>query len=254
MPSPTLDKTRYFTEHLTELRRGLIHSLVFASIGVGVAFLRSGLLFSLLLRPFHVAFSGLPGVEARTLQTLVPIEAFMINMKLATVVGLLLASPFILREIWVFASPALKVNERRAILMVFLLGLFFFAGGVAFGYFLVIPLALEFLIRYNLDYHFIPQWTLQGYFDFVVNFLLLFGAIFELPLVLAALVGIGVATPAFLQHKRKHAILAIFVLAAIIAPSADPVTQTIVAVPLIVLYEIGIWLSYFAFRKKEKTL
>ena len=250
MPSSSPDKIRYFTDHLIELRKGLVHSLVFLGVGVGLAFWKSGFLFSVLLQPFHRAFAAIPGAGERSLQTLAPIEAFMINMKLATVAGIILASPFLLHEIWVFASPALKANERRAILMVFLLGLFFFAGGLAFGYFLVIPLALEFLLRYNLDYQFIPQWTLQGYFAFVVNFLLLFGAIFELPLVLAALVAIGVATPAFLSQKRKHAVLAIFVLAAIIAPSADPVTQTIVAVPLILLYEIGIWLSYITFREK----
>jgi sec-independent protein translocase protein TatC len=83
-----------------------------------------------------------------------------------------------------------------------------------------------------------------------VNFLLIFGCVFELPLVLAALVSVGVATPAFLIQKRKHAILGIFILAAFIAPSADPISQIIVAVPLIVLYEIGIWLSYLAVRRK----
>ena len=173
----------------------------------------------------------------------------MIDMKLSTVVGILFASPFILREIWSFASPALKSGERKAILAVFLLGLFFFAGGLAFGYFIVIPLALEFLIQYNLSFHFIPQWTLQGYFSFVVNFLLLFGVVFELPLVLAALVAIGVATPAFLVQKWKAAVLVIFVVSAFLAPSADPITQTIVAIPLCGLYVVGIGLSYLARRK-----
>lgn len=84
----------------------------------------------------------------------------------------------------------------------------------------------------------------------MVNFLLIFGLVFELPLVLAGLVSIGLATPAYLAHLRKHAIIAIFILAAFIAPSADPVTQTIVAVPLVILYEVGIWLSYLAVRKK----
>ncbi len=246
------DRPRYITEHLTELRKGLVHSLAVTVIFVGIAFWRSDLLFDILLKPFQDVLSMFPafGEHVQTLQTLSPIEAFMINMKLATMAGLALASPWILREIWVFAAPALKSNERMGILMVFCLGLFFFSGGLAFGYYLVVPLALRFLIRYNLDYHFLPQWTLQGYFSFVMNFLLIFGLVFELPLVLAALVSIGVATPAFLAHKRKHAIIAIFILSAFIAPSADPVTQTIVAVPLIFLYELGIWLSYLAVREK----
>jgi sec-independent protein translocase protein TatC len=247
------DRPRYITEHLVELRKGLIHSLVVAAIGVGLAFWRSDWLFSALLKPFKDVLGKFPDVNqhVQTLQTLAPIEAFMINMKLATMVGLALASPFILREIWVFAAPALKSNERFGILMVFCLGLFFFSGGLAFGYYLVVPLALQFLIHYNLDYNFLPQWTLQGYFNFVVNFLLIFGLVFELPLVLAGLVSIGVATPAYLAHLRKHAIIAIFILSAFIAPSADPITQTIVAVPLIVLYEVGIWLSYLAVWKKS---
>lgn len=252
MSSPSSDKPRYLTEHLRELRSGLIRSLVVAALGVGLAFWQSGPLFSALLKPFRTALAGFPELAGRVqgLQTLAPIEAFMINMKLATVAGLILASPFLLREIWVFASPALKPNERAGILMVFSLGLFFFAGGLAFGYYVIVPLALEFLIRYNLDYQFIPQWTLQGYFSFTVNFLLVFGCVFELPLVLAALVAIGVATPAFLIQKWKHAVIGIFVLAAVVAPSADPITQTLVAVPLVLLYGVGIGLSYLAVRNR----
>lgn len=230
----------------------MVRSLIAAGIGVALAFWRSDWLFAALLKPFNTVLAKFPEAASKvqTLQTLAPIEAFMINMKLATVVGIVLASPVLLREAWVFASPALKANERSGLLVVFSLGLFFFASGLAFGYFLVVPLALQFLIHYNLDYHFLPQWTLQGYFNFVVNFLLIFGLVFELPLLLAGMVSIGIATPAFLAQKRKHAILGIFILSAFIAPSADPVTQTIVAVPLMVLYEIGIWLSYLAARKK----
>jgi sec-independent protein translocase protein TatC len=253
MTTNSTDKPRYVTEHLTELRRGLVKSLIAAGIGVIAAFWKSDWLFAALVGPFRAVLSKFPEMsgQVHTLQTLAPIEAFMINMKLATIAGMALASPFILREIWVFASPALKSNERFGLLMVFFLGLFFFSGGVAFGYFLVVPLALQFLVHYNLDYHFLPQWTLQGYFSFVLNFLLIFGLVFELPLILAALVSIGVATPAFLAQKRKHAIVGIFILSAFIAPSADPITQTIVAVPLVFLYEVGILLSYLAIRKRS---
>jgi sec-independent protein translocase protein TatC len=253
-PNEIIDRPRYFTDHLQDLRRGLVRSLVVAAIGLCVAFWKSNLLFDFLLMPFKTVLSKFPtiGSQIHTLQTLTPVEAFMINMKLAAIAGILLASPFILRELWSFVSPALKPDEKNAVLMVFCLGLFFFCGGVAFGYFFIVPVSLEFLMRYNLDFNFIPQWTLQGYYAFVVNFLLIFGCVFELPLVLAALVSVGIATPAFLSQKRKHAILGIFVLAALIAPSADPITQTIVAVPLILLYEIGIWLSYLAMRRKNK--
>ena len=252
MPNPPPDQPKYLVEHLAELRQRLVRCLVIALTGMAVAFWKSDWLFNLLLRPFRKVQSQFPDFanQVHSLQTLAPIEAFMINMKLATIAGLVLASPFILREIWAFSAPALKTNERGAIFMVFCLGLFFFGGGLAFGYFVIIPLALQFLVKYNLDYHFIPQWTLDGYFSFLSNFLLVFGCLFELPLVLAALVSIGVATPAFLAQKRKHAIVGIFVLAFFVAPSADPISQTLVALPLIALYEVGIWLSYLAVRKK----
>ena len=255
MPDPTPDRPKYLTEHLSELRQGLIKSLVFVVLGMVLAFWKSDLLFEILLKPFHDSLASFPEFSAQvhTLQTLTPIEAFMINMKLAAIVGLVLASPFILWQAWKFVAPALKSHERGGILMVFLLGLFFFLGGLAFGYFVIVPIAMRFLIRYNLDYHFIPQWTLQGYFGFVMNFLLVFGCVFELPLVLAGLVTLGVATPAFLSQKRKHAIVGIFILAFFISPSADPLTQTIVALPLIVLYEFGILLSRLAFSRKNRV-
>lgn len=252
MPNPATDQPKYLVEHLAELRQRFKRCLVIVIVGMTVAFWKSGWLFEVLLRPFRKIQGQFPefAAQVHSLQTLTPIEAFMINMKLAAIAGLVLASPFILREIWSFSVPALKANERGAVFMVFCLGLFFFGGGLAFGYFIIIPLALKFLVGYNLDYHFIPQWTLEGYFNFLVNFLLVFGCLFELPLVLAALVSIGIATPAFLSQKRKHAIVGIFILAFFVAPSADPVSQTLVAVPLIVLYEVGIWLSYLAVRKK----
>lgn len=254
MPEPTQDRPKYLTEHLGELRRSLLRSGLFALVGMVLAFWRSDLLFDWLLRPFHRALAKSIALEfqVRGLQTLEPVEAFMVDMKLAAIAGVLLASPLILWQVWSFVSPALKPNERGAILSVFLLFLAFFFGGLAFGYYLIIPMALEFLIRYNLDFHFIPQWTLQGYFSFVVSFLLVFGLLFELPLILAALVSIGIATPAFLSQKRKHAIVGAFILAFFIAPSADPVTQTLVAVPLIILYEVGILLSKVAFYRRNR--
>jgi sec-independent protein translocase protein TatC len=253
MESSPSDKPRFFFDHLKELRQMLVQSLIAITLGVCLAFWKSALLFQILEEPYRRTLAHFPQAETQVsaLKTLVPIEAFMINMKLATAAGIVLASPFILWRIWVFVVPALKPSERVAILMVLTLGLGFFMGGVCFSYFLVIPMALQFLLQYNLDYQLIPLWTLQGYFDFTLNFSLVFGILFELPLVLAGLAGIGIATPQFLSQKRKHAILAIFILAAIVAPSADPVTQTIVAVPLILLYEVGIWLSWLVVKRKK---
>ncbi len=249
----TKDQPRYFFDHFLELRRALIHSLVYLTLGVGLAFWKSALLFEILLRPLRTVMEKFPLTSLRVdgLQTLVPVEAFMINMKLATAAGLILSLPFILWEAWNFASPALKAKERGAVLMVFCLGLVFFLAGAAFSYFLVIPLALQFLVHYNLEYHFIPRWTLQGYFNFAVSFTVIFGLVFEFPLVLAALGAIGIVTPEFMAQKRRLAIMGIFILAAALAPSADPITMTIVAVPMVVLYELGIWMSRLAFFRRK---
>jgi sec-independent protein translocase protein TatC len=253
MPERKRDLPRYLTEHLKELRSGLIRSFIVIAAGTIAAFAMSGWIFKTLLHPFRNVLTCYPEIasQVHSLQTLSPVEVFMVNMKLAFILGVVLVSPFVLREIWIFCVPALKPRERSSILMIFTLGLFFFLAGLAFGYFVIIPLALRYLMWYNLIYHFVPQWTLEAYFGFVANFLLIFGFVFELPLVLAALVRIGVATPAFLSQKRRHAIFLIFVLAFFIAPSADPVTMTLVALPLVLLYEVGIWLSRLAFRKKD---
>lgn len=130
MPASTTDQPKYLVQHLVELRQRLIRCLVIVVIGMVAAFWKSVWLFELLLRPFHKIQDQFPDFAAQvhSLQTLTPIEAFMINMKLATFAGLILASPFILREIWAFSVPALKTNERGAILMVFCLGLFFLQG------------------------------------------------------------------------------------------------------------------------------
>ncbi len=248
------EQPRYFFDHLVELRKGLIHSLVYTTLGIGLAFWKSGLLFNVLLHPLQRVMENFPlaSLQVGGLQTLVPVEAFMINMKLATAAGLILASPFILWEAWNFISPALKFKERGAILMVFCLGLIFFTAGAAFSYFLVIPMALHFLVQYNLEYHFIPRWTLQGYFNFTVNFTLIFGLIFEFPLVLAALAAIGIVTPEFMAQKRRMAVMGIFILAVALAPSADPITMLVVAMPMVVLYELGIGMSRLVFFRRKK--
>ena len=180
MTIPPQDRPRYLAEHLTELRQAFIRSLICTVIMIVLAFLKSDWLFEALLWPFQKTLAKFPELahQVQSLQTLTPIEAFMVNMKLASIMGLVLASPFILWQAWGFSAPAMKSKERPALLMVFILGLFFFTGGVCFGYFIIIPLTMEFLMRYNLDYHFLPQWTLQGYFGFVVNFLLVFGCVF----------------------------------------------------------------------------
>lgn len=127
MSGALIDRPRYLTEHLKELRTGFFRSLAALIVGTALAIWKSDWIFKALLFPFLSALAHYPAINSQvhTLQTLSPVEAFMINMKLAFAVGVVLASPFIFREIWIFASPALKQKERSAILMVFSFGLFF---------------------------------------------------------------------------------------------------------------------------------
>jgi sec-independent protein translocase protein TatC len=242
-----------FSEHLMELRKGLIRSLLACLVGWIIAYWKSADFFKVLIHPVQQAYAYFPQFSSQHvfLQTLEPIEVFMINLRLIFLVGILLASPVWIREIWVFASPGLKSHERGVVFWIFTAGMFFFLLGASGAYFFIIPVALRFLIQYNIGYHLLPRWSLGKYFDFLISFLLAFGCVCELPLIMAALSFFGLVPPTFYSSKRKIAILGIFILAAFLTPTGDPVTQTILAIPLLILFELGIQLSFLAFRHRK---
>ncbi len=167
-----------------------------------------------------------------------PGDAFAIYMGLTVVLGALLSSPYTCYQVWAFISQALKPNERQFVAIFAPLSLFFFLSGCAFAYFVAMPMSYKFLMSFASDY-LVPMVTVNSYLDFLGNMVLAFGGAFQLPLILAFLAKIGIATPEYLRQKRRHAIMIILIVAAILTPP-DVISQLLLAVPLLVLYEVGI--------------
>lgn len=218
-----------FTGHLQEFRSRLITSLFILVLSAGVSFYFSGTLLAWLKRPLDTELIFLS-----------PAEAFWADLKISLFVGFLCAFPVILYEIWRFISPGLLPHERGAFLPFLVFGVGFFFLGLAFSYFLALPFALQFLIDYGRESGLTPRISVSMYIDFNLRLLLASGFIFELPLVMILLAKFGLLTPDFLSKNRKYAVIAAFVIAAVITPTPDIFNQLMMAIPLLFLYEVGI--------------
>jgi sec-independent protein translocase protein TatC len=166
--------------------------------------------------------------------------------------GLVVASPFLVWQIWLFIAPALLPKEKRYVLPVFPVILFLFAAGAAFGYFLVLPVSLGFLLNFGSEL-ISNQIRLDRAVSFVVNICLACGIVFQMPVVVFLLSKVGLITSVFLKRKRKFMIIVIFILAAALTPTPDPFTMMLVAIPMLLLYEISIIVAGMtrATRKSE---
>lgn len=179
-----------------------------------------------------------------------PTEAFFGYLKLSLFVGLLLGAPFVLYQTWRFILPALYQHERRYFLNSFTFGTALFYIGVFFCFFVVLPLGIGFLLGIggpSLQ----AALTFGNYISFVMLFLLVFGIMFELPVVIFLLVKVGLVSRAFLKEKRRYVIVLIFIIAAVLTPTVDPFTQSMMAIPLLLLYEVSIFMARFAEKKVE---
>ncbi|MGQ9632424.1 MAG: twin-arginine translocase subunit TatC [bacterium] len=237
------DKEMTFLEHLEELRRRMVVCIVAVVIAMMGSWFFRDRIFLLIKGP------------VQNLVFIAPQEMFITHIKIAFYVGLFAALPVILFELWQFISVGLLKNERRVILIYLPASLLLFAGGVAFCYFLLLPIALKFLLGFAVE-GVSPMISVSRYVSFVAMMLLAVGITFQMPLVLTALSTLGIITPAFLSQKRKYAILMIFVFAAIITPTTDAFTLILLAGPMLVLYEVSVWLSYLVQwrrRRREKV-
>jgi sec-independent protein translocase protein TatC len=178
-------------------------------------------------------------------------EAFFTYMKVAFIAGLILASPFILYQIWAFVAPGLYRNEKKYVVPFVFAGSFFFATGIFFGYYVAIPVGFKFLLGFATDL-IKPMPSMKEYLSFSIKFLLAFGIVFEFPVVLVLLARIGVVDAKTLARHRKYAILLIFIFAAVMTPP-DLISQVLMALPLMGLYELSILLSKI-FGKKPKPV
>lgn len=245
-----------FLAHLEELRRRLIASLIAIGVGFSLAFYFSERIMGFLKRiltttfAFQKSYPYVVIVEKTPPQLIfvAPAEAFWAHIKIGFLAGLLLAFPLILYELWRFVSPGLLERERRYALPFVMLGTVFFFFGIAFCYFVVLPFAMNFLLTYKTE-HLTPMLSIGLFIDFTVKFLLAFGLVFQLPLLISLAARLGLVTSQFLARNRKYAILINFIIAAILTPTPDIFNQTLMAGPLCLLYEVGIW----AARIIEKT-
>jgi sec-independent protein translocase protein TatC len=234
-----------FTEHLNELRVRLVRCIIAAFVGLLACYAFAEQLFMLLMQPLltllepsggSLIYTGLP-------------EAFFTHLKVAAIAGLFVASPYIFYQLWMFIAPGLYEGERKYMIPIALFSAICFVTGALFGYYVVFPFGFQFFLGYATDV-IKPMPSVKEYFSFSTSMLFAFGFIFELPLFMFFLSALGLVKHATLRKFRKFAILGSFVVAAVLTPP-DVVSQCLMAGPLCLLYEVGIWVAYLVEKKKK---
>lgn len=247
------------TEHLGELRKRIVISLSAVIIVFSLCFYYSEYIFHILTLPIHstlkfslekpfVAFKATnPGLN---LVFLAPAEALWMHLKISLVSALIISSPLIFYESWKFVAPGLLRKEKKYALPFVILITFLFLIGAFFCFIIVLPFAMNFLLTYKTE-NIKPMLSVGKYIDFCLKFIIAFGAIFELPVVVVSLTKMGIVTTEFFAKNRKYAILLAFIVAALLTPTPDAFNQILMAVPIIVLYEAGIWASKILNAKQK---
>jgi sec-independent protein translocase protein TatC len=249
------------TAHLEDLRKRIIISVAAILAAFVVAFNYSEEIFGILMFPLrnsldfsiselYVRFVPVDKLKTTKLVFLAPTEAFWMNMKVALVAALVFSLPVIFLQLWKFISPGLQPTEKKYVIPFVIVSTGLFMVGASFCFIIVLPFALSFLLNYKVGDFLMPMLSVGQYVDFCLKFILAFGAIFELPIVLIFLTKIGLVTPETLKRNRRLAIVLAFVAGAILTPTPDPFNQTLMAIPIIMLYEVGIQLSVFFAKRK----
>lgn len=228
------DEKFTFVEHLEELRGRLFKSIICIIIAAGLCYNFVGKIMENIAKPVG------------KLVFIAPHEAFIANIKIALFGGLFLSSPFVLYHIWRFISVGLSRNEIKQVFIFAPLSFIFFLSGIAFGYIIIVPIGVKFLLGFATEVV-SPMISISKYISFVGTLTLAFGVIFQLPIASLFLTKIRLVTPGFLANKRRHAVVLIFIGAAMLTPP-DIVTQCLMAVPLLILYEIGIIFSKIVYK------
>lgn len=241
------DEKQPLTSHLEELRTRLIRVLIAVGIGFFICYYFKDYLFTIITQPLvnalpknsHMIYTGLP-------------EAFFIYMKIAFFASLFLTSPYTFYQIWRFIAPGLYATEKRLIIPFVISSTFLFVSGILFGYYIALPPAFEFFVAFSTDF-LKPMISFREYLSFSLKMLLAFGLSFEMPVFIYFMARLGMVNAKMLRKQRRYAILIIFVVAAILTPSPDAFSQILMAGPLMFLYEISIFLSKFAEKKRARA-
>ena len=238
-----------FFEHLVELRTRLIHSAIAIVICTGIGLLLSKHFITFIVQPMHLALrsAGL----ADNLYYTSPAGYVSLVINLGLYLGIAIAMPYVLYQVWLFVAPGLFKHERNAVAGFIVSSMFLFLCGLAFAYFIMLPTTLKFLIGFANEGPIKPLISINEYFDLTLMILLGLGLVFELPVLIFILSLFGIVTPKFLLKNFRYAMVIITVAAAIITPTPDATTMLVFMAPMILLYFLGVLVSYVVLRRKQ---
>ncbi|PPD57915.1 twin-arginine translocase subunit TatC [Dehalogenimonas etheniformans] len=238
------EKRLPITEHFTEMRQRFIRSIFGLVVGVVIGMFVADKLVLLLERPAGDLAGNIIATEM--------LETFSTYFKVAMTAGFIIAMPWIIYQMFAFLTPALTAKEKRFLFLFFPFIVLMFLAGVAFAYFVALPPAIHFLFTFTIgDVTVMPR--ISNYVDIVLRMLVIIGLVFELPIILMALSAVGLVTSKWLASKRKIWFVLAFIISAFITPTFDPINQSIVAAPLIILYELSIWLTKIVKKRKPRV-
>jgi sec-independent protein translocase protein TatC len=248
-----------FWSHLDELRKRIVNSAIAIGIGFVLCFAYSEEILGLLLLPMNATISFAlkfpfatftPNKTVQTLHFTALTEPFMSHLKIGFIAGIMLMIPVLLRQVWLFIAPGLLPRERRYAGQFVFFATLFFAVGVLFCFFILLPIAVPFLISYKAE-HLTPIIKIGDYIDFTLKFMLATGAVFELPLIMILLGRMGIINVDSLTRFRKYAFLIAFVIGGLVTPTPDAFNMTIMSIPIYLLYELGILGVRILGKKKD---
>ncbi len=233
-------------EHLEELRKRIVHSAIYLAIGFFVAFYFRERLFGLVAMPLEKLH-----LPINKLNYFHPMDPMNLYLQVGLIGGAILASPFILYQVWLFIAPGLYQKEKRFVIPFMSATVGLFLAGASFGYFFVLPGALNILIL-GFGNKFNPVISIEDYTGFFLSIILGLGISFELPILIFFLAMFGIVSPKFLWKNIRYAILAVFLVAAFICPSPDTTTMCVYAIPMLALYVIGIGVAWWVHPSRRK--
>lgn len=235
-------------DHIKDLRKVLLITVYAVVIAALAGWYFSDQAFAYLAKPVTALGQDM-------FITTTPLEPTLVKLKMSLIIGVLLASPIIIWQLWSFILPALKQKERKLLYLIVPSSLIMLFAGMAFCFFVVLPVGIKFLLfSGNTALKTTALVTMSSFLSFIMTFLITFGLVFQLPIVLLILVRVGIVTPKALAHKRRWALFIIVILAAVVSPTPDLLSQAMMAGPMYLLYEVSIWLGYLMARRRAKAL
>jgi sec-independent protein translocase protein TatC len=236
-----------FLDHLEELRRRIVYSIAAVALGFFACWWKVEKIYDIMQRPIMDALRN-NGMSEK-LVYLNPTEPFNLYLKIAALAGLFLTSPFVLYQVWMFISPGLYRNEKRYVVPFMVSTIALFSAGGYFGFKIVYPAALNFLISFGKQFQ--PMITIKEYTELFLSIILGMGLIFEMPILVFFLALMGIVTAGWMWKNFRYSILIIFIVAAIVTPTTDILNMCIFAAPMIALYALSIGIAYLVHPKQR---